>query len=38
MGSGSVAMDRLGPCVGKLAEHGQAIADALDALLTRSWG
>ena len=29
MGSGSVAMDRLGPCVGNLAEQGQAVADAL---------
>ncbi len=34
----SVAMDQLGPCVGNLAEHGQAIADALDELLTRNWG
>jgi toxin CcdB len=34
----SVAMDRLGPCVGNLSPQGQAIADALDELLTRSWG
>jgi toxin CcdB len=34
----SVANDQLGPCVGSLSEHGQAIADALDELLTRSWG
>jgi toxin CcdB len=34
----SVPMDQLGPCVGNLAEHGQVIADALDELLTRSWG
>jgi len=34
----SVANDRLGPCVGNLADQGQAIADALDELLTRSWG
>jgi len=34
----SVAMDQLGPCVGSLAEQGQVIADALDELLTRSWG
>jgi toxin CcdB len=34
----SVAMDRLGPCVGNLSAQGQAIADALDELLTRSWG
>jgi len=34
----SVAMDQLGPCVGSLADQGQAIADALDELLTRSWG
>jgi len=31
-------MDRLGPCVGNLAEQGQAIADALEALWTRRWG
>jgi toxin CcdB len=34
----SVAMDQLGPQVGTLSQHGQAIADALDELLTRSWG
>lgn len=35
-----VSMDRaaLGARVTSLAEHGQAIADALDELLTRSWG
>ena len=34
----SVAMEELGPWVGSLAEHGQQIADAMDELLTRSWG
>ena len=34
----SVAVDQLGRKNGSLAEHGQAIADALDELLTRSWG
>jgi toxin CcdB len=34
----SAPLDRLGPNVATLAEHGQAIADALDELLTRSWG
>ena len=34
----SVALDQLGPKADSLAEHGQAIADALDELLTRSWG
>lgn len=34
----SVAMDQLGPCVGNLTDHGQAVSDALDELLTRSWG
>lgn len=34
----SVAVDQLGERIGSLAEHGQAIADALDELLTRSWG
>lgn len=33
----SVALDQLGPVVGNLAEQGQAITDALDELLTRSW-
>lgn len=34
----SVAVDQLGEHIGSLAEQGQAIADALDELLTRSWG
>lgn len=34
----SVAVDQLGEKVGSLAHEGQAIADALDELLTRSWG
>ena len=34
----SVAMDQLGPCVGSLADQGQQVVDALDELLTRSWG
>ena len=34
----SVASEQLGPCVGNLADQGQVIADALDELLTRSWG
>ena len=34
----SVAVDQLGARVGSLAEQGQSIADALDELLTRSWG
>ena len=34
----SVAMDQLGPHVGTLAEQGQCITDAIDELLTRSWG
>ena len=34
----SVALDQLGEVVGSLAQEGQAIADALDELLTRSWG
>jgi toxin CcdB len=34
----SVALDQLGECVGSLAEHGQRISDAVDELLTRSWG
>ncbi|MDP9606294.1 UNVERIFIED_ORG: toxin CcdB [Variovorax paradoxus] len=34
----SVATDQLGEHVGSLAEHGQQIADAMDELLTRSWG
>ena len=34
----SVAVDQLGERVGSLAEQGQQITDALDELLTRSWG
>ena len=34
----SVALADLGAKAGSLAEHGQAITDALDELLTRSWG
>ena len=34
----SVALDQLGEHVGSLTDQGQAIADALDELLTRSWG
>ena len=34
----SVALEDLGMRVGSLAEHGQAIADAMDELLSRSWG
>ncbi|HVZ45116.1 MAG TPA: CcdB family protein [Ramlibacter sp.] len=34
----SVSVDQLGSRVGSLAEQGQAIADALDEVLTRSWG
>jgi toxin CcdB len=34
----SVALDQLGEVVGSLAQDGQIIADALDELLTRSWG
>ncbi len=34
----SVAVDQLGEHIGSLAEHGQVITDALDELLTRSWG
>lgn len=34
----SVAVDQLGEWVGSLAEHGQSITDAMDELLTRSWG
>ncbi|MDB5849035.1 MAG: cytotoxic protein ccdB-like protein [Rhodoferax sp.] len=33
----SVALEQLGEHIGSLAEQGQAIADALDELLTRSW-
>jgi len=34
----SVALDRLGDAVGSLAQQGQIVTDALDELLTRSWG
>ncbi len=34
----SVALEELGAKAGSLGEHGQAITDALDELLTRSWG
>ena len=34
----SVPVDRLGKVVGSLAGDGQRIMDALDELLTRSWG
>jgi len=34
----SVALDQLGEHIGSLADQGQIIADALDELLTRSWG
>jgi toxin CcdB len=34
----SVAQDQLGERIGSLAERGQDITDALDELLTRSWG
>jgi toxin CcdB len=34
----SMALNQLGEHAGSLAEHGQQIADALDELLTRSWG
>lgn len=34
----SVAIEQLGPCVATLSDQGQAISDALDELLTRSWG
>lgn len=34
----SVAADQLGECVGSLGDQGQQITDALDELLTRSWG
>jgi toxin CcdB len=34
----SVAGDQLGPCVASLADQGQVIEGALDALITRSWG
>ena len=34
----SVAVDQLGEQVASLADEGQTITDALDELLTRSWG
>ena len=34
----SVALDQLGDTVGSLQKQEQIIADALDELLTRSWG
>ena len=34
----SVAMDQLGVQVASLVDHGLSISDALDELLTRSWG
>lgn len=34
----SVSVDQLGVYVGSLAGQGQIITDALDELLTRSWG
>lgn len=34
----SVALDQLGEVVGSLAQEGQRISDAIDELLTRSWG
>ena len=34
----SVAVDQLGDYIGSLADQGQTITDALDELLTRSWG
>jgi toxin CcdB len=34
----SVALDQLGEHIASLADQGQTIADALDELLTRSWG
>ena len=34
----SVPVDRLGKVAGSLAGDGQRIMDALDELLTRSWG
>ena len=34
----SVALDQLGEVVGSLEKKGQLIADALDEMLTRSWG
>ena len=33
----SVAIEQLGEKAGSLAEHGQAITDALDEVFTRAW-
>jgi toxin CcdB len=33
----SVALEQLGEKVGSLAEHGQALTDALDEVFTRAW-
>ncbi|KQP15067.1 CcdB family protein [Pseudorhodoferax sp. Leaf267] len=34
----SVHLDALGDLVASLAEQGQQVTDAMDELLTRSWG
>lgn len=34
----SVALDQLGEHIGSLSDQGQRITDAIDELLTRSWG
>ena len=34
----SVSQEQLGEHIGSLASQGQSISDALDELLTRSWG
>ena len=34
----SVSTEQLGAHIGSLASHGQNISDALDELLSRSWG
>ncbi len=34
----SVALDQLGDAIGSLEQEGQVIADAMDELLTRTWG
>ena len=34
----SLAVDQIGGYVGSLADQGPCISDALDELLTRSWG
>jgi len=33
----SIPLEQLGPPVGSLADHGQAIVAALDELFTRAW-